>query len=262
MKIFKIFIAASLLIFTSVAIAAPPFSDHEARIAELEALVISLQAQVDGNTANVVAIEDLLVGVTRYDDVFDYDTLQFSGMNVQIVNGTGYTQFHNNGTGNLLIGYNELRDESLATDPCPSEDRYCNRRTGSHYLVIGYKNNYSGFYGGMVVGSQNEIAHGGVSISGGYLNFASGSFSSISGGANNTTSGYASSISGGTNNIASDHWTSVSGGTGNIASGYYSSVSGGLWNEASGRWSSVSGGFSGEAAGEYDWVAGSLWEHH
>ena len=65
-------------------------------------------------------------------------TIRFSGVNVQVVNGTGTTDGPGNGLGNLVVGYQELRedDENDETD-----DR--NLRSGSHNLVVGKANNYS-----------------------------------------------------------------------------------------------------------------------
>jgi len=212
----------------------------------------------------------LLDGLDRVKDDFGKDTLLISGMNVQIVNGTGHTDgipadADAVGTGNLIIGYNGLRGDS----GCP-DGLYCNRRDGSHNLVIGDYNNYS-FYGGMVVGLYNEINGGYSSVSGGLDNTASGFLSSVSGGVNNTASGryssvsggrdnraseYSSSVSGGRSNTASGYTSSVSGGNSNTASGDYSSVSGGLYNAASRYYSSVSGGNSNTASGNYSSVSG------
>ena len=57
----------------------------------------------------------------------------FSNMNVQIVSGSGATDGPTTGTGNLVIGYNELR--TLFDD--------INDRNGSHILVVGQANYYT-----------------------------------------------------------------------------------------------------------------------
>lgn len=134
--------------------------------------------------ARVAALEALLAGVNRgVDPNTSQDTLTFANMNVQVVNGSGNTGGAPTATGNLIIGYNELRGGG-------------DDRTGSHMLVMGDNNNYSS-YGGIVAGNNNT---------------ASGDYASASGGENNTASGHASSISGGQNNSAIAGWTSVSGG--------------------------------------------------
>ena len=92
-------------------------------------------------------------------------TIRFSGVNVQVVNGTGSTGGDGNGLGNLVVGYQELRtaDEDDETDDT-------NDRSGSHNLVVGLANNYS-IFAGQVVGGRNTI---------------SGLYSTVSGGFNNT----------------------------------------------------------------------------
>jgi hypothetical protein len=218
----------------------------------------------------------------------------FRAINLQLVNGRGTTGSAvlgegPNGLGNLIIGYDEPRDDGTFfcsigafTDQANCESRgytwAVSHKSGSHYLVIGAQNNYSR-YGGLVTGFQNtsnkayanvlggsnNTARGGyATVSGGYLNTASGSNTSISGGNNNTTSGQYSSISGGEYNTASGDYSSVSGGEYNTASGDYSSVSGGEYNAASGQYSSVSGGGSNTAGGgntashDYSSILGGL----
>lgn len=222
----------------------PELSALESRIEELEGLLQDVSRLIDPNTG--------------------YDTVRFEGVNVQIVNGTGTTGGETSGTGNLIIGYNELRNGG-------------NYRDGSHMLVSGEMNNYtSDSHGGMVVGSWNETSAPFASVSGGANNIASDEFASVLGGVANTASGEASSVSGGGWNTASGDGASVSGGIQNRASGEVSSVSGGELNSATGMFASVSGGDSNTASnhaasvsggdgrtasGEYDWAAGSLWQN-
>jgi len=222
----------------------PELSALESRIEELEGLLQDVSRLIDPNTG--------------------YDTVRFEGVNVQIVNGTGTTGGETSGTGNLIIGYNELRNGG-------------NYRDGSHMLVSGEMNNYtSDSHGGMVVGSWNETSAPFASVSGGANNIASDAFASVLGGVANTASGEASSVSGGGWNTASGDGASVSGGIQNRASGEVSSVSGGELNSATGMFASVSGGDSNTASnhaasvsggdgrtasGEYDWAAGSLWQN-
>ena len=159
-------------------------------------------------------------------------TARISGLNVQVVNGSGKTYGTTNGLGNLIVGYNELGN--------PNGDD----RTGSHNIVTGQENSFSS-YGGLVAGQGNTVSDAWSSVSGGRQNTASGIWSSVSGGAGNTASGADASISGGTVNTAS---------------GIGSSVSGGFDNTASGYWSSVSGGDLRSATGTNNWAAGSLSE--
>jgi len=148
----------------------------------------------------------VLNGVSRgIDPNTGMDTLKFTNMNLQVVSGSGVTNGVANGTGNLIIGYNELRTTG-------------NDRSGSHMLVIGKENNYTvNSFGGMVVGQRNTTSARFATVSGGVINTASGNWSSIMGGENNQTSGDASSISGGTMNAAYADWSSISGGDGKVA---------------------------------------------
>jgi len=147
----------------------------------------------------IAQLEALLANVTR-GMVDGQDTIRFSNMNVQIVNGSENTSGTVNGRGNLIVGYNELRSLPYVDD-----------RSGSHNIVVGSYQNYSSA-GGLVAGSWNTI---------------SAPYTSISGGSGNVSSDVYASVSGGAGNTASGGWASVSGGVGNEASYYYASVSGG-----------------------------------
>ena len=148
--------------------------------------------------AEIEQLKALLAGVSRgVDPNTSQDTLTFTNMNVQVVNGSGSTG-EATGTGNLIIGYNEMRGV---------EDD----RTGSHMLVIGRRNNYSS-YGGMVVGWENTASGGYASVSGGSFNTAGGTYASVSGGFGNEASGQYASILGGNNNQARGERSTVLGG--------------------------------------------------
>jgi len=192
-------------------------------------------------------------------------TIQFSGVNLQVIDGSG-SETTINGTGNLILGY----------DPSPGT------QTGSHNLLLGGLGNSYSSYGGIVGGGFNNkisgpyasilgggqnTASGFVStITGGYSNKASASYSTVSGGCSNlagsgtpsvsascTNTIYAGdfvSILGGTGNQAFAENATVSGGDGNLAGGTFaSSVSGGKENKATGEGASISGGGGGEASG-------------
>ncbi|MDJ0867908.1 MAG: hypothetical protein QNK03_17520 [Myxococcota bacterium] len=214
------------------------------QITTLQNQLAALQSVVD--TLDLTALESAVEALTtRFAGVErSGDTLRFSGMNVQILNGEGSTET-TNGLGNLVVGYNE--DAATAQE-----------RTGSHNLVVGNEHGFSS-YGGLVAGQRNTISEAFASVSGGRDNTASGPWSSVSGGLNNTASGSRSSVSAGNGNTASGPFSSVSGGSGNTASGSTSSVSGGRNNTAGiGAWTSVSGGFERTSGGQYDWRGGGL----
>jgi hypothetical protein len=168
-------------------------------------------------------------------------TIQFSKVNVQIVNGEGKTATVN-GEGNLVVGY----DENPGT-----ERGEPGVQTGSHNVILGEEQEFTS-YGGLVVGEGNSITGRFASVSGGTFNTASGEESSVSGGADNVASAHAASVSGGWTNTASADTSSVSGGYKNTASGERASVSGGSENSAKGNYSSILGGKLEEAKLEYE----------
>ena len=193
----------------------------EARIAELEALTASMsKATVDGQP-----------------------TVRFTGVNVQVVSGSGSTDGALNGKGNLIVGYDENVSDT---------------RTGSHNLVIGDQHSYTS-YGGLLAGFNNETSGAWASASGGYRNTADGPYSAITGGSLNMAGGDHASVSGGSFNEASGTGASVSGGPFNTASGEGSSVSGGGNNTAGGPNAAVSGGDHNTAIGTASSVSGGTY---
>jgi hypothetical protein len=248
----------------------------QSNVGTLQAIDGKLQLQINALRGNSVLALNGKLNLSP-----DGTTALFSGVNVQIVNGLGNTET-TNGTGNLIVGYNETNPGTgmplllICSDGAYLDQASCtanggvwgaNQRTGSHNLVIGTWHSYTQ-YGGVVAGHSNAINRGyanvtggGFNIASGFLssvsgggarpsftgpfqqgNIASGDYSSVSGGTINTASGYVSSISGGTINLASSYFSSVTGGAGNLASGFASSVTGGSGNNASGSSSSISGG--------------------
>ncbi len=168
-------------------------------------------------------------------------TIRFTSVNVQVVNGLGVTNGEpgdpfedprTNGVGNLIVGYQELRG--------PSEAPEGTHRSGSHNLVLGNLNNYTGI-GGLIAGLHNTIA---------------GQYCSVTGGVGNTAGGFETSITGGSNNTSMDNGTTVSGGYGNVAAGFNSSIHGGESNKATGDAASVSGGSHNTASGHWSTVVG------
>lgn len=256
-------------------------NDNNSRIAQLEQLVATLQAELTAVKNNsVLELDNVLTYAT---DNNGYPTALFSGVNVQVINGIDQTT--PNGVGNIVVGYNNSRggvkflcsygiytDETSCIDA--AETWAVNHKSGSHNLVAGDENSYSQT-GGVVFGNSNAISSQYANVTGGYNSHAIGFYSVVSGGALHTSSGYASSVFGGVGNTASGfysvvsggrvntssgRWDSVSGGQENTSSGDFSSISGGRSNTASGDNSSVSGGNTRSATGIDDWRAGTLFE--
>ncbi|HHJ64798.1 MAG TPA: hypothetical protein ENJ61_07820 [Aquifex aeolicus] len=257
-------------------------NDNNSRIQQLQQQVQNLQNQVQSlqnlvtqlqnriqalENSNVMAM-DSYIEVMPDPNVSGGTLIRFSGVNLQIVNGTGQTD-QVNGLGNLIIGYNTARQDTPLRDTC-SLGQYWNNetdcrnnggiwgkdfKTGSHNLIVGDQNAYSS-YGGIVAGFGNVISREYATVTGGRDNISAGPYSSVSGGPRNTASGWYSSVSGGRDNTASGWFSSVSGGLNNTASGSYSSVSGGYSNTAYGRFSSVSGGRNNTAVDPYSAISG------
>lgn len=194
---------------------------------------------------------------------------------MHIRDGSGTTDGPVNGLGNLIIGYNEVFEDT-------------GTRTGSHNLVIGMGHTYKSFAGivtgednwlgqnaeaaGIIGGETNKIAGAYGVITGGLENFINGSYQatvngmletivtshgSISGGISNYTNGNGAWVGGGKDNQAAQAQApSISGGEYNAAVGNYSSVLGGVGNTATAQWSSISGGTGNIASGQDATVAG------
>jgi hypothetical protein len=155
----------------------------------------------------------------------------FSGVNLHVrsgdFSGNSYVQ---NGLGNLVIGYNEPSDSSF-----PAE------RGGSHNVVVGPNHRYN-FGVGLIVGGSSRLGNDGASVSGGFMNTASGLFATAGAGLRNEASGDFASVGGGADNVASGNTSAVSAGQLNQATNDLSAVSGGFNNVASGMFSVVGGG--------------------
>lgn len=229
-------------------------SELAGTVAALESEIDALEAENAALAARLDALESLLAGVTR-----DGDTLRFSAMNVQVVNGMGSSST-TNGLGNLIVGYGEPR--SAAAGPTD--------RSGSHNLVVGSEHNYSSF-GTLLAGKRNDTTAGFTAVTGGFGNLAGADFASVSGGQSNralstgasvagglsnTASGPQASVSGGEDNTASGSRAHVSGGTANLALGTQASVTGGSANRAEGTATSVTGGANNRATGNASSISG------
>ena len=137
------------------------------------------------------------------------------------MNGTGQTD-RVNGRGNLILGYDIARDDNTAfcsggrftgKEPCERSGQTwaVSHKTGSHYLVIGDRNNYAQ-YGGLVGGTYNTRIGPSASVSGGVFNTARGPATSVSGGRENKASGLYGSVSGGSQRSATGPHDWVAGG--------------------------------------------------
>jgi hypothetical protein len=196
-------------------------------------------------TAELATLNKILPHIAYIAEGIDKKpTIQFSGVNVKIINGEGKTASVN-GEGNLIIGYDE--------EP--------NGQTGSHNLIVGGNQSYTS-YGGILAGFRNSISAPYATITGGYKNTANGEWASVSGGEHNTASGGDASVSGGWENTASAQAASVSGGGENTANTGDTSISGGYKNTAgdypiaNGFYASILGGYKNVADSNFTTIYG------
>jgi hypothetical protein len=142
-------------------------------------------------------------------------TVVISAANLQVNNGLGATDTIN-GTGNIIIGYDEKRAPTGSLGNCSlaanannlrglpvvgilearlDNEQNCtlaggswsvDNKSGSHYLVVGPGHFYSA-YAGIVAG---------------YWNLSNGKYASVTGGGYNASSGFGSIVVGGVSNAA------------------------------------------------------------
>jgi hypothetical protein len=157
---------------------------------------VKYKAEALPGTAELEKLDTILPHVNYVESgVGGKPTIQFSGVNVQVVNGEGKTESVN-GEGNLVIGYDENAGRA---------------QTGSHNLILGEEQAFSSF-GGLVAGFGNTISGREASVSGGALNTASGFYTSVTGGMHNTARVEAASVQGGSKNLAEGRFASIFGG--------------------------------------------------
>jgi len=219
-------------------------SSQQSEIGSLHTDLTSKQNAIATLEGQVKGLSNTLAGVTRQGN-----TLRFTGMNLQILSGSGATNGPVNGLGNLIIGY----------------DEHPGTQSGSHNLVLGDRQTFTS-YGGVIAGRGNTVS-GPFGDAFGADNTASGESSSVTGGEQNAAQGNQSSVLGGELNLASDAFSSVVSGcenlagsgspmSGSCATSGAEAVLGGFENTASGLEATVSGGEVGSASGGAASVAG------
>ncbi len=199
------------------------------------AQIIELQGQVEALQASVIP------GLSDHVSVVNDETVLFSEVNLQVVNGQGTTSSVN-GLGNLIVGYNE--SDSLTTE-----------RGGSHNLVMGRWNQYNA-YSGIVHGLRNTVMNHESAAIAGSNNVVSGVRSAVLGGDQNTASGNKVVAIGGLENEAKGSVTSILGGSSNVTDGTASVILGGAANQTLGSRTAVVGGGSNVSDGHVGVVVG------
>ncbi len=184
----------------------------------------------------IAALEALLANVTVVGD-----NLVLTGMNFQVVSGSGDTDGTVNGTGNIILGYNEDGD---------NDDR-----DGSHNLILGMDHGYSS-YGGIVAGNDNEITAPWASVLGGSTNLSSGNSAVVVGGRDNVASGKVGAVVGGIDNSSKGEGAVIVGGEQNDSDQTTTVVVGGESNRANGRSCVIVSGAQNLCTGRSSSVAG------
>lgn len=128
-----------------------------------------------------------------------------------------------------------------------------------HGTIGGGRNNtvsIYGYYGTVSGGYVNTASNSYSTVGGGLNNTASGSLSKVGGGQSNTASGTLSTVGGGFSNTAGGGRSTISGGYANTISGSYSTISGGINNSSSGSSSVIGGGYGHTGSGNYSTISG------
>jgi hypothetical protein len=108
-------------------------------------------------------------------------TIQFSGVNLQVIDGSG-SESTINGTGNLILGYGGMGNQASAENSSVSG---------------GALNLAGNLYASVSAGKENKATGEGSSVSGGGRGEASGAVSSVTGGRLGKAPYFASTVLGG-----------------------------------------------------------------
>lgn len=198
---------------------------------------LTCEGECEALEPRLAALEALLANLT-----IDGDNLVLTGMNFQVVSGSGETDGKINGKGNIILGY----DEANGGDD----------KTGSHNLVIGALHSYP-TWGGIVAGLNNEITGASAGVLGGANSLASGDGAVVVGGEGNEARGDQTGILGGIENRTDGTYSSIVGGEDNYCAARASVVGGGRSNSANSSWSTMSGGSFRSLNGNGSWMGGS-----
>jgi hypothetical protein len=205
----------------------------EARIATLESQLATTQTEV---TAATATLGDAAAAISWADDVRQYVTVDsrgdvvVAGANLRVQNAVDAPEYMN-GKGNLIIGFNEDRQQGTcvgggrdglacdpeAIDPCQggacTDPVVVTEKSGSHNLIVGPRHTYTSVFG-ILTGSDNS-AKGANSFVGGSYNSVDHDGGVVVGGSQNTSIGDGTVVVGGTRNTARAGASLVLGGQGN-----------------------------------------------
>lgn len=147
-----------------------------------------LQSKIEELELKLARLQFILNGVTR-----KKNEIYFNNINLHVINGSGSTE-SSNGTGNIVVGYNEGGNVS-----------------GSHNIVVG-KNNGVFSYGGIVTGNKNRVEGEYGAAIGGNKNLVTKAYGIAVGGEGNKALGKFSTVAGGEKNSAKGDFSIIAGG--------------------------------------------------
>ena len=153
-------------------------TSQDQRVAMLSSALDVVDDRLDATEERVVDVE-ATVAPMSYDA--RSKTVSFTGVNLQIRNGQGATGA-NDGTGNLIVGWNERDDNDV--------------RTGSHNVIVGSFHAYEG-HAGLAVGIDHALLADGAAIVGGEANTAVADGGTLVGGQDNSAFGEGAVVVGG-----------------------------------------------------------------
>ena len=234
---------------------------------ELLTVLQFMQTQITSLQAQVASLEAAAIpGLVDYVSVDDLShTVLISGANFQVVNGSE-SQLSENALGNIVVGYNpvdsveqiDLRTGShnlilgsgqTYLGSCNIIGGNGNQTNGDFGIVSGLTNEYSGYGGGMIGGSQNVSSLSYGATLGGKKNTLNSDGGAIVGGYNNEVRRELAVVVAGQSNLIGDapgtdnRYGVICGGRSNsIHDGQFGGVFGGQNNEVNGELANVLGG--------------------
>jgi hypothetical protein len=203
-------LGAATLILPALAYAQNNQGDNQ--LAALQAQITALQNQVNTLQSQLNAVlSSQVYQLNHYVTVDTQNTeigvkppnIIFHGANIHIVSGFSGATNDNSGLGNLIIGYDEDPASAFPGSPGlkPAE------RYGSHNLVIGRYHRFTqNAFGGLVAGEGNTTSAGIESVMGG-IKTVSGLGASVTGGFLNNASGFCAVVIGGSGVTASSQFS-------------------------------------------------------
>ena len=166
---------------SSVSTNTSDISSNASSISSNTGAISTLQTSVGNNTSDISSLQTKTASMSAT-TINGQSAVTFDGVNVHVRNGTGSTDGTVNGTGNLIVGYDESNSSTT--------------KNGSHNIVLGERNSYTS-YSGFVGGEDNTISAGGASVFTGTEGIADGANSAVIGGRlNETTSSTAVVVAG------------------------------------------------------------------